>query len=78
MDRKSFKGFVVKLGRNTINWESRKQRCVALSSTEAEYLSIDDVCKDLCFINNVLIELLNLKVEIVLFNDCDVISVLNT
>ncbi|CAH2102591.1 unnamed protein product [Euphydryas editha] len=36
-DRKSYSGFVVKLGGSTVNWESRKQRCVALSSTEAEY-----------------------------------------
>lgn len=31
-DRKSYTGFIVKLGKNIINWESRKQRCVALSS----------------------------------------------
>ncbi|KAI8440646.1 hypothetical protein MSG28_001855 [Choristoneura fumiferana] len=44
VDRRSYTGFVIKLGNNVINWESRKQRCVALSSTEAEYLAIGDVC----------------------------------
>lgn len=51
-DRKSYTGFVIKLGNNVINWGSRRQRCVALSSTEAEYLAISDVSKDICFTTN--------------------------
>lgn len=69
IDRKSYTGFVVKLGNNVINWESRKQRCVALSSTEAEYLSIGDVCKDLCFIKSFLAELLSRNFVITVYND---------
>lgn len=69
VDRKSYTGFLVKLGRNVINWESRKQRCVALSSTEAEYLSIADVCKDILFIRNFLSEVLVRDIQITLFND---------
>lgn len=69
VDRKSYTGFVVKLGRNMINWESRKQRCVALSSTEAEYLSIGDVCKDLCFIKNFMSEIFCRDFKITLYND---------
>lgn len=57
-DRRSYTGFVVKLGNDVINWESRKQRCVALSSTEAEYLAITDVCKDVCFIRNCMSEII--------------------
>lgn len=68
-DRRSYTGFVVKLGNNLINWESRKQRCVALSSTEAEYLAIGDVCKDLCFVRNFLSEILSKEVNIVIYND---------
>ncbi|CAH2089057.1 unnamed protein product [Euphydryas editha] len=56
-DRKSYSGFVVKLGGSTVNWESRKQRCVALSSTEAEYLAIGDACKELCFVRNFMNEI---------------------
>lgn len=33
-DRKSYTGYNIKLGRNVINWEARKQRCLALSSTK--------------------------------------------
>lgn len=71
IDRKSYTGFAIKLGNNIVNWESRKQKCVALSSTEAEYLAISDVCKDLCFISNFLSEIFNqLTLNcITLFND---------
>lgn len=57
VDRKSYTGFVIMLGNDTVNWESRKQRCVALSSTEAEYIAISDVCKDISFIQNLLSEI---------------------
>ncbi|CAH2087543.1 unnamed protein product [Euphydryas editha] len=67
--RKSYTGYVIKLGNNTINWESRKQRCVALSSTEAEYLAIGDVCKDICFIKNLLSEIVNINIPCIVFND---------
>ncbi|GBN11222.1 Retrovirus-related Pol polyprotein from transposon TNT 1-94 [Araneus ventricosus] len=38
-DRKSTSGNVFKLGNSTIQWVSRCQNCVALSSTEAEKVS---------------------------------------
>lgn len=68
-DRRSYTGFVVKLGNNVINWESRKQRCVALSSTEAEYLAITDVCKDICFIRSFLSEIIPKLYQVTIFND---------
>lgn len=58
-DRRSYTGFAIQFGKNIINWESRKQKCVALSSTEAEYLAISDVCKDLSFISNFLSEIIS-------------------
>ena len=36
-DRRSTSGFMFSLGSATINWSSKKQLIVALSSTEAEY-----------------------------------------
>lgn len=69
LDRKSYTGYVIKLGTNTISWESRKQKCVALSSTEAEYLAISDTCKELCFIKNFVFEIMNVKISTTLFND---------
>lgn len=69
VDRKSYTGFVVKLGKDVVSWESRKQRCVALSSTEAEYVAICDVAKELCFIRNFLYEIIDKRLSIVIFND---------
>lgn len=40
IDRKSYTGSVFILANCAISWESRKQRCVALSSTEAEYIAL--------------------------------------
>jgi hypothetical protein len=39
-DRKSTTGNIVKLFGNTICWQSKKQACVSLSSTEAEYYAL--------------------------------------
>ncbi|GBL76859.1 Retrovirus-related Pol polyprotein from transposon TNT 1-94 [Araneus ventricosus] len=38
-DRNSISGNVLKLGNSTIQWISKRQNCVELSSTEAEYVS---------------------------------------
>lgn len=42
LDRKSYTGFCFVLSGSTISWESRKQRTVASSSTEAEYIYLYD------------------------------------
>lgn len=68
-DRKSYTGFVIKMGGNVVNWEARKQRCIALSSTESEYLAIGDVCKDICFVRNFLSEIVDKNITAVVYND---------
>ena len=46
MDRKSTSGGVFSIESTTISWYSRKQRSVALSSVEAEYMEASQVaCK---------------------------------
>lgn len=45
-DRKSNSGYVFKLYGATICWRSRKQPCVALSSTEAEYIALSEACQE--------------------------------
>uniref|UniRef100_A0A1Y1K554 Reverse transcriptase Ty1/copia-type domain-containing protein n=1 Tax=Photinus pyralis TaxID=7054 RepID=A0A1Y1K554_PHOPY len=45
IDRKSYSGYVFMMGRTPIAWESRKQRTVALSSTEAEYMGMSVAAK---------------------------------
>lgn len=45
-DRKSYSGFIFRCGNSLINWECRKQACVALSSTEAEYIALSEATKE--------------------------------
>lgn len=40
VDRKSVSGYVFMMSGNTISWSAKKQSTVALSSTEAEYVSL--------------------------------------
>lgn len=70
-DRRSYTGFAIKLGENIVHWEARKQKCIALSSCESEYLALCDVTKDLCFIRNFLSEIFTeLKLHsILVYND---------
>jgi hypothetical protein len=39
-DRASISGFVWSLGRGPISWSAKKQNCIALSTTEAEYVAL--------------------------------------
>ncbi|GFT62966.1 retrovirus-related Pol polyprotein from transposon TNT 1-94 [Trichonephila clavipes] len=54
---KSFFGGVVLLGNSLILWKCRKQKSVSFSTCEAELLSISEICKDIIWIVNLLIEL---------------------
>jgi hypothetical protein len=52
--RKSVTGYVIYLEGCMIDWKSKSQKSVTLSSTEAEYVSISEISKDLVFVKNVL------------------------
>lgn len=56
-DRRSYTGFVFILGGSPISWESRKQRTVALSSTEAEYMALTEAAKEAVYLRRLLSEL---------------------
>ncbi|RVE41341.1 hypothetical protein evm_014011 [Chilo suppressalis] len=49
-DRRSYTGFLFRMGDSVTSWESRKQKTIALSSTEAEYMALSDACKEALFI----------------------------
>ncbi|GBN10581.1 Retrovirus-related Pol polyprotein from transposon TNT 1-94 [Araneus ventricosus] len=56
-DRKSYSGYCFMLSNSVISWESRKQKTVALSSTESEYMSLSDSCKEVSYLQKLLCEL---------------------
>src|SRR5258706_652941 len=45
-DRRSIGAYVLKGGDGVVSWKSKKQTCVALSSTEAEYVALCQVSKE--------------------------------
>lgn len=45
-DRKSVSGYLIKVFGNTVSWITRKQNCVALSSTEAELVALCSAMQD--------------------------------
>lgn len=53
-DRKSNSGFIFKLFGATISWSCRKQTCVSLSSTEAEFIALSEACKELIWIHTLI------------------------
>ncbi|KAI0999445.1 hypothetical protein K3495_g8748 [Podosphaera aphanis] len=56
-DRKSCSGYIFRLGEATVSWSSKKQKTVALSTTEAEYMAMSDAARHMIWIKNALSEL---------------------
>lgn len=69
-DRKSVSGHVFKVFGATVSWSTRKQKAVALSSTEAEYVSLSLASCEVIWLKEILIEL-NLPIDgpITLYED---------
>jgi hypothetical protein len=57
IDRKSTTGMVVKLAGAPVYWKSAKQKTIALSSTEAEYMAASDACRQISWLKNLFSEL---------------------
>lgn len=45
-DRKSKSGYLFKYKGAALSWSSRKQSCITLSSTEAEYVALSEACQE--------------------------------
>ena len=48
-DRRSVSGGLIMCGDGCVSWFSRTQKCVTLSTAEAEYVAITDVPKEVLF-----------------------------
>ncbi|KAK2579157.1 hypothetical protein KPH14_011607 [Odynerus spinipes] len=55
-ERKSTAGIICKHASAAITWQSKRQKCVAQSTTEAEYVSAASPCKDIVWLKKLLTE----------------------
>jgi hypothetical protein len=61
-DRKSITGYVIFVSGSVISWKSKSQPCVTLSSTEAEYVALNETVREEKFLFQ-LLEVLGIRVE---------------
>lgn len=59
LDRRSYTGYWFLLSNGIISWECKIQKSVALSSCEAEYMSISEACKEAIYLRNLQFEITN-------------------
>jgi hypothetical protein len=55
--RRSNSELLILLGNTAVSWNSRAQKSIALSSTEVEYMSLLDACRQLVWIHSLLSEI---------------------
>ena len=56
-DRKSTSGYLYLMSGGPVSWGSKKQSCIALSTAEAEYMSLTSVAQEVIWQNCLLVEL---------------------
>lgn len=56
-DRRSYTGYVFTMSNGPVSWDSRKQRTVAMSTTEAEYMALSNAAKEIIHLQRFLKEL---------------------
>ena len=69
-DRRSITGFCIFLNGCLLTWKSRGQKIVTLSSSEAEYIAVLEVCTEILFIKMIM-DFLKLEVELPIKVMCD-------
>lgn len=69
LDRRSYTGFCFVLANGIISWQCKKQKTVALSSCEAEYMAISESCKEAIYLRALQFEITNKMYSLCLYND---------
>ena len=68
-ERKSYSGYMFKLGNAAISWGRNKQRYTSLWSTEAEYVSLAEGCNEAIFLKGLYKELRGIDEIVTIYND---------
>lgn len=68
-DRRSYTGYYFTLAGGPISWECKKQPTVALSSTEAEYMSLTSAAKEAIFLRRLVCDITGFADRVLLYND---------
>ena len=55
--RKSMLGYLTTFAGGAVSWQSKLQKYVALSTTEAEYITATEAYKEMLWMKNLLLEL---------------------
>lgn len=67
--RRSTSGMVVKFNGNIVSWSSRKQKTVALSSTEAEYMAASEATCEALWLRTWVMEVFRVEVPVIIYCD---------
>ena len=67
--KKSISGFLMTFAGRAISWQSKLQKCVALSTIEAEYIAITEGCKEALWMRKFLEELGLQQEKYVVYSD---------
>lgn len=73
--RLSVSGTIIKLNNNTITWKTSRQKSVAASTAEAEYVALSEAVKDALWLQNFLSEIIPSPIQVKAF--CDAQSTIN-
>lgn len=68
-DRKSNSGYIFEFLNASISYGCRKQTCVALSSTEAEYIALTEACQEGLWIQRLVLDFISTKLPVLIYED---------
>lgn len=68
-DRKSFGGYAFIFAGVAVSWPVKKQNCVSISSTEAEYINLAEGAKEAIYLKSILFEICGKTDPIDMYSD---------